>query len=95
MDNLKISGRAALKIAGDEINELYETIRKKDEQLKNDGEFIKNLQAQIKILNCESYQLKSKRDVLRACANPANNQVIIWRGISMLMAVVLVIAAVL
>lgn len=95
MDNKKLRARAALNSAKDmiftslaiaekEIDELHISNRSKDERIESDAEFIANLQAQIKVLNLESYELKAERDVWRG----KNYQVIIWRGISGLMALV-------
>ena len=95
MDNKKLRARAALNSAKDmiftslaiaekEIDELHISNRRKDERIESDAEFIANLQAQIKVLNLESYELKAERDVWRG----KNYQVIIWRGISGLMALV-------
>ena len=95
MDNKKLRARAALNSAKDmiftslaiaekEIDELHISNRSKDERIESDAEFIANLQAQIKVLNLESYELKAERDVWRG----KNYQLIIWRGISGLMALV-------
>ena len=95
MDNKKLRARAALNSAKDmiftslaiaekEIDELHISNRSKDERIESDAEFIANLQAQIKVLNLESYELKAERDVWRG----KNYQGIIWQGISGLMAVV-------
>lgn len=59
-----------LEIVKKELNDLHEEkrvkdliIKSKDEQIASDREFIQNLQAQIKILNMESYELKAERDI--------------------------------
>ena len=99
MDNKKLRARAALNSAKDmiftslaiaekEIDELHISNRSKDERIESDAEFIANLQAQIKVLNLESYELKAERDVWRG----KNYQVIIWRGVSLVLVTVLMVS---
>ena len=65
-----------LEIVKKELNDTHEKnrtkdliIKSKDEQIASDREFIKSLQAQIKILNIESYELKAERDIDRGIIN--------------------------
>ena len=85
MDNLKISGRNALKIAGEELDYVYDQLRHRDEELLA-------LEKQVKILREEGEKRKKRLSntihLAEQTQTKLKDEINFWRSATMLMIVV-------